>query len=63
MFKKPPASSRRRRLDGFGTNRGLVTGPGSVRDYGSSGSGSASVCAHLTMVCMGTEVSPVAEST
>lgn len=35
--------------------------PGPVRDYGSSGSGSAA-CAHLAMACMGTEVSPVEES-
>ena len=36
--------------------------PGPVRDYGSSGSGSAA-WAHLAMACMGTEVSPVEEST
>ena len=36
--------------------------PGPVRDYGSSGSGSLA-CAHLAMACMGTEVSPVEEST
>ena len=36
--------------------------PGPVRDYGSSGSGSAA-WAHLAMACMGTEVSPVEEFT
>ena len=36
--------------------------PGPVRDYGSSGSGSAA-WAHLAMACIGTEVSPVEEST